>query len=254
MLRLNRAAVLVAGFSAIGITTASAQVIGTFRWQFAPYCNVVTLRVEQQGGVYELLGTDNQCGAARRAAASGSAHLNPDGSITVAVNVTRPDGVRVAANAAITLATLSGSWSDDAGNSGTLAFNPPAAPSGQPRPLRYAGTYATGATALGSAFTVHGVAFPRLLPTAPTAVDANVVRMGQPPTAACPGSAANLIAAPGQLCLYEQVGVNLFHVGVARSNPTWLCGFADRSGFSVVAYPAASGDFWSVGAWAVTVP
>lgn len=33
-------------------STASAQVIGTFRWQFAPYCNVVTLRVEQKGDVY----------------------------------------------------------------------------------------------------------------------------------------------------------------------------------------------------------
>jgi hypothetical protein len=29
----------------------SAQSLGTFRWQLQPYCNVVTLRVAEAGGV-----------------------------------------------------------------------------------------------------------------------------------------------------------------------------------------------------------
>lgn len=40
---------------------AAAQSIGTFRWQLAPYCNVVTAVVTQMGAVYRLDGSDNQC-------------------------------------------------------------------------------------------------------------------------------------------------------------------------------------------------
>lgn len=253
MRRLSRTAVLAVGLSAIGTSMASAQVIGTFQWQLAPYCNVLSLRVEQRGSVYALIGTDNQCGAAKLAAAQGTAHLNPDGSVTIAVDVTRPDGVRVAANAVITLATFSGSWTDDAGNSGTFTFNP-VAPTGQARPLRYTGTYATGGSFPGVTFGIHGISFPRQLQIAPTAVAANVIRLGQAPTVACPGSAANPTAGPGQLCLYEQSATNLSFVCASRSNPTWVCGFADRTGFGISAFPAAIGEFWSIGAWAVTAP
>lgn len=41
---------------------ATAQPLGTFRWQLQPYCNVLTLNVVQ-GGVYTLDGTDDRCGA-----------------------------------------------------------------------------------------------------------------------------------------------------------------------------------------------
>ncbi len=57
--------------------TASAQVIGTFRWQFAPFCNTVTLTVEQKGGLYALTGFDDMCGGARRGGASGTATSTP---------------------------------------------------------------------------------------------------------------------------------------------------------------------------------
>ena len=43
--------------------TAGAQPLGTFSFQLAPYCNVVTLNVRQDGAVYTLDGFDNQCGA-----------------------------------------------------------------------------------------------------------------------------------------------------------------------------------------------
>jgi len=254
MPRLARIVVVLVGLSASGVSAASAQILGTFRWQLAPYCNVLSLQVEQKGGVYLLAGTDSQCGAARLAPADGTAHLNPDGSISIAVGVTRPDGVRVSTNATIALATFSGTWSDDAGNSGSFTFNP-SATAGQARPLRFSGTYSAGGLAASAAASaVNGVAFPRQLQSAPTAVLSNVIQVGQPPTDACPGSAANPIAAPGHLCLYESSAANRASVCTARSNPTWLCGFADRTGFSLAVYSLAAGEFWSVGTWAVTVP
>ncbi|MGE0359619.1 MAG: hypothetical protein AB7H93_02125 [Vicinamibacterales bacterium] len=254
MRRWGRIVVVSVGLCACGAATAAAQILGTFRWQLSPYCNVLLLQVEQKGGVYLLAGTDNQCGAARLAPAAGTAHLNPDGSISIAVGVTRPDGVHVATNATISLGTFAGTWTDDAGNSGTFTFNP-SATAGQARPLRFSGTYSAGGLAASAAASaVNGVAFPRQLQSAPVAVAANVVRVGQPPTLACPGSAGSPRAEPGQLCLYESSTANVDLVCAARSSPTWLCGFADRTGFSLAVYSTAAGEFWSVGTWAVTVP
>lgn len=62
-------------------SSASAQPIGTFQWQLQPFCNVVTLTVSQVGGIYTLHGYNDQCGAEQRAPVSGTATLNPDGSI-----------------------------------------------------------------------------------------------------------------------------------------------------------------------------
>ena len=53
---------------------ASAQPLGSYRWQLQPYCNVVSLAVTQNGGIYTLDGTDDQCGSAP-AAATGEAFL-----------------------------------------------------------------------------------------------------------------------------------------------------------------------------------
>src|SRR3712207_2450861 len=63
-------------------TTASAQPLGTFRWQLQPFCNVVTLNVTHNSGVYTLDGFDDLCGAAARVSANGLAITNPDGTIT----------------------------------------------------------------------------------------------------------------------------------------------------------------------------
>ncbi len=55
-----------AGLAAIAVAAAvsvsDAQVIGTFSWRTQPYCNIVTVTVIQQGGVYQLVGADNLCG------------------------------------------------------------------------------------------------------------------------------------------------------------------------------------------------
>lgn len=114
---------------------AGAQALGTFRWQLEPYCNIVTLAVTQSGSVYEIEGTDDQCGAATAASASGTAFLNPDGSIGFGLNiVTSPSATPVHVEASIGLATLSGTWHDSAGATGTFRFTPGAGIGGAARP------------------------------------------------------------------------------------------------------------------------
>ena len=114
-------------------TTVGAQPLGTFRWQLQPICNVVTVNVVQAGAVYTLDGFDDQCGAGQRAPLVRTATPNPDGTIGFGLHiVTVPGGVPVSVDARIGLASLSGTWSDSAGNSGALAFN--AVTGGNPRP------------------------------------------------------------------------------------------------------------------------
>jgi len=115
---------------------ASAQSLGTLRWQQQPYCNVLALSVTQSGGVYELEGTDDQCGAGRAASASGTAFLNPDGSIGFGIAiVTTPGGVAVHLEASISLSTLGGTWRDSLGGTGALVFTPGPGVGGAPRPI-----------------------------------------------------------------------------------------------------------------------
>lgn len=102
-------------------SVGSTQPLGTYRWQLQPYCNIVTLAVVQQGGQYQLDGQDDQCGATVRASVVGLAYPNPDGSIGFGLTiVTAPGATPVHVNAAIAIASLSGSWRDSAGNTGTF--------------------------------------------------------------------------------------------------------------------------------------
>lgn len=115
-------------------TIASAQSLGTFRWQTQPYCNVLTLTVTQQGGLYKLDGFDDQCGAATKAPVSGTAVPNADGTLQFGLSiVTSPGGAAAHIAVPINVATLGGPWKDAAGNGGTFAFN--ARTGGNPRPL-----------------------------------------------------------------------------------------------------------------------
>jgi hypothetical protein len=89
-------ALTVTSIVAVGVTSSpgQAQGLGPFRWQFQPFCNVVTLTVEPKGASFVLTGHDDQCGAgAPLATASGVAVQNPDG--TIALGLTRY-GVSVA--------------------------------------------------------------------------------------------------------------------------------------------------------------
>jgi hypothetical protein len=115
---------------------ADAQVIGTFRWQLQSYCNIVALVVTQTGGVYNLDGFDDQCGAATRAPVTGLATLNPNGTIEFGLTiVVTPGAAPVHVAAAIDLATLGGTWRDSTGATGNLVFTPGNGTGGSPRPL-----------------------------------------------------------------------------------------------------------------------
>jgi hypothetical protein len=115
--------------------TSAGQPLGTFRWQLQPYCNVLTVVVTQVGSVYRVEGTDNQCGAATSASVIGTAFQNPNGSIGFGLNVVgAPGGAAAPIDATIALATLSGTWRDSGGGSGTFAFTAGAGTCGSPRP------------------------------------------------------------------------------------------------------------------------
>lgn len=127
--------VLVTAIAMTGVTLAGAQTIGTFRWQQQPYCNVITVTVVQTGAIYQLDGFDDQCGAATRAAVTGLAFANPNGTIGMGLTiVTSPGGMPLHVDASFGLVTLSGTWRDSRFGTGAWTFTPGAAPAGIARP------------------------------------------------------------------------------------------------------------------------
>ena len=125
--------VLLAGIGGAAV----GQPLGTFRWQLQPFCNVVTVAITQNGAVYRLEGTDDQCGnGADAASVTGTAFPNADGSIGFGLNiVTTPGGRPVHVDAEISLGNFSGTWRDSAGSFGTFSLTPGAGNGGSARPL-----------------------------------------------------------------------------------------------------------------------
>lgn len=132
---------IVAALVALGISSrmAEAQTVGTFQWQQLPYCNVFTMVVTQVGTSYRLEGTDDQCGASRRASALGVAFANPNGTIgmgiTVVTNAGNAGGTPLHLDISLTLATVSGSWRDNTGQTGAWTFAPAGSAGGSARPI-----------------------------------------------------------------------------------------------------------------------
>lgn len=151
---LNRRVVslvcVVAGVAGTLARQTAAQPIGTFRWQQQPYCNVLTLSVTPSGGVFLLDGYDDECGGPRRASAVGIAFLNLDGSVGMGLTVVSVGGTPVHLDATVSLATLNGTWHDNAAQSGAWTFTPGASSGGTsrpaPRPLFSTGLSVAGAT------------------------------------------------------------------------------------------------------------
>ena len=113
---------------------ASAQTVGTFSWQLQPYCNVVKLTVIQQDAQYQLDGTDTDCsGTQTPSAVRGLAFPLPDGTVRLGLSmVAATTAVPVAIDVIIDVATLSGTWRDSSGYSGTFVLG--ASGSGVSRP------------------------------------------------------------------------------------------------------------------------
>ncbi len=115
---------------------AAAQTLGTFRWQLQPHCNIVSVTVVQQGGQYQLDGTEDRCGGSERSSVRGLAFLNPDGSIGFGLTIVQPTGHHVAVAANISLTTLGGVWRADGGGLfGHFVFTPGTGTGGTPLPL-----------------------------------------------------------------------------------------------------------------------
>lgn len=245
--------VFALGAMVVAASPAFAQPLGTFSWQYAPFCNVVTLyAVQQPNGVIALSGTDDQCGGSVTAAAVGTAHLNPSGSVGVTVVVTRPDGIAISSTADVSLVTGSGSWKDDVGNAGTFQISPTSPASGAPRRITIKGVYSSGF--VGHATTDHDVSqlnFGRTLPTAPLVPLTNIIAFGASPTTDCPGSFDNPQAASGQLCLYERVNSNASYRVYSGSG---VADVADVFGAHILTNPVALGTVAISGVWAVTIP
>ena len=246
-------AVLVTVWALMAATPVSAQVLGTFRWQFAPYCNTVTLTIQQVGGQFTASGFDDLCGANRRAPASGTAHLNPDGTIGLGITVIRPDGFSVQLVAVFTPTSPTGTWRDDFGNSGTFAFGAPSPSAGAPRPVTLRGTYGARGHSAGAtvnfAQILAPISFGRTLPFSPVV---RFVAVGGTPPAECAGTTPAPRAAPGFLCVFE-TSQNNRQTPVIFS-PSFVIGAADPVGALLVAANTTSGIFGSGGTWAVTVP
>jgi hypothetical protein len=134
---------LVFGGLLASAAAAEGQPLGTYRWQQEPYCNVITLNVVQSGGVYQVDGYDDQCGAGQRAAAIGTAFQNPDGSIGMGLVIVTSGGLSIHLDTVLSLSTLSGFWADGS-TSGNWVFRPGPAHQGSPRPVAAATIFIEG--------------------------------------------------------------------------------------------------------------
>ena len=131
--------VLATAAIALSSVPASAQVIGTFSWQTQPFCNTVTLTVVQQGGLFQVHGSDNQCGAGV-APVTGTA-VPVGGNVAFGFTVALGSGRAAHLSATIALGTLSGTWTDADGNTGPFVFG--ASGGSNPRPAPAAVTAIT---------------------------------------------------------------------------------------------------------------
>ena len=113
-MRLVRSLLLAALL--LPVASADAQTIGTFNWRLAPYGSVLTLTVTQRGNVYELIGFESQCGGNLSLPANGVAVPQANGAIFFGVTSINESGRGLHTRGFITLPTLSGTWSDNAGN------------------------------------------------------------------------------------------------------------------------------------------
>jgi hypothetical protein len=236
----------------LGLVDAAAQRLGTYRWQLAPFCNIVTLDVERREAVFDILAVDDACGSGRRTPLRGTATPNPNGRlIDVGLSGIRFDGIPIATTLQIDAVTLGGGWTDEYGNSGTLLFNPPATVTGPVRSVSFKGAFGTNLWATGALQTSSAVfSFSRQLVVAMPGLGEDIIPPGGPSTANCPGSVDAPQAAPGHLCIYERVRTNALSVCVGSSSS---CGLTERTGAAVHVVAAGAGLTRSAGTWALTL-
>jgi hypothetical protein len=152
----RRAAVVAVALVMLSASPGRAQALGPFKWQLAPYCNVVTFTATPDAGGFRLAGVDDGCGGTA-SPAEGRATVNGDGSVTVAFVVVASDGTPLHTSARLPTGSFGGTWSDNGGATGTflpVASSP--VPVGSPRPFAVAGGGPIPANSVTSATIVDG--------------------------------------------------------------------------------------------------
>ena len=125
---------LILGAILLTAAPASAQNLGTFRWQLAPYGSVLHLTITQQGGIFLLNGFEAQCGGNLSLPVSGVAVPQANETVFLGLTSINENGSGIHTRAYVNLSDLNGSWSDNAGNSNqSFVFNPGTTCPGGPR-------------------------------------------------------------------------------------------------------------------------
>ena len=118
----SRVALFVLSILLFGPSAASAQVLGPFTVQLAPFCNVITFTAVPQGPIFSIAGFDDSCGGTRRSA-SGTLFTNPNSTLGGGLTIVSGGQVSSQVTLSIVTSPLSGTWSDNHGNSGSLVFS-----------------------------------------------------------------------------------------------------------------------------------
>ena len=114
---------LIAGLGGSLVVTppASAESLGTFRWQTSPFCNVLTANITRESfDSFSITGFDDKCGAASRDALYGAFFLNPRGDIGGGVTIVTAGGANQHLDIVIDPFTLAGTWTSSDGSSGAF--------------------------------------------------------------------------------------------------------------------------------------
>ena len=222
---------------AASAAAVSAQPLGTFRWQLQPFCNIVTLNVIQQGGVYTLDGFDDQCGAGQRAHAVGVASVNPDGTVGFGLHIVAAGGGPVHVEAALNLQTVGGTWRDSTGNTGQFVFTPGPGIGGSPRPLSATGLPPGGVTAAHLAPGAVGSA--QLVPGAVGAGQINTAEVQRRVGGSCPpGQAMRTVGMDGSVVCEASGGGDITSViagtGLTGGAASGVAVLAINLGYEVV--------------------
>jgi hypothetical protein len=130
---VRRTAAILALALVFPVAHAFAQPLGTFRWQVQPFGSVLNLNVTQQGSIYLLNGFEAQCGGNASLPAWGIAVAQANGTVFIGLTTITEQGYGLHTRATIFLSTFSGTWVDNANQSGTFQFNPGQTCPGGPR-------------------------------------------------------------------------------------------------------------------------
>ena len=89
---MKRSLAILAVLFGVAVPSASAQSLGTFRWQLQPYGSVLQISVTQQGGIYLLDGIELQCGGNASLPVNGVAVPQANGSVILGLTTINEQG------------------------------------------------------------------------------------------------------------------------------------------------------------------